>query len=97
MEDNEMLRRESELVDLFIEVIKQVSKTNPKIYPNRWLYGAEVKKKLNISESTLRRLRINNDIPYYKIRRTYYYPSYFFEKKLLENTKKRYGKDWDDE
>ncbi|UYW02278.1 helix-turn-helix domain-containing protein [Flavobacterium agricola] len=57
---------------------------------NQWLYGAEVKRILSISESTLKRMRDRNDIPFIKIGRTYYYPSMYFEHVLLQKIKNKF-------
>jgi len=64
---------------------------------NRWMFGSEVRDLLRISQSTLRRMRLANKIPYKKIGQTFYYPSIFFDEVLLNTVKKRYAKDWDEE
>jgi hypothetical protein len=98
METERMFNEMKKLTVLIENSTSKISKllaSNKK--PNQWLYGSEVKELLRISESTLRRMRLENRIPYKKIGRTYNYPSIFFEKVLLNKAKKRYGKEWDDE
>jgi hypothetical protein len=98
METERMFNEMKKLTVLIENSTSKISKllaSNKK--PNQWLYGSEVKELLRISESTLRRMRLENRIPYKKIGRTYNYPSIFFEKILLNKAKKRYGKEWDDE
>lgn len=67
-----------------------------KVRKNRWIYGAEVMKILKISASTLRRRRLNNEIPFKKIGGSYYYPSIFFEQVLLDMSKRDFGDKWKD-
>ncbi len=61
-----------------------ISKGEDTAYTNRWLTGADVKSILQISESTLGRMRKNREIPYTKIGKEYYYPSVFFDRILLQ-------------
>lgn len=98
METERMFNEMKKLTVLIENSTSKISKllaSNKK--PNQWLYGSEVKELLRISESTLRRMRLENRIPYKKIGRTYQYPSIFFDKVLLNKAKKRYGKEWDDQ
>ena len=98
METERMFNEMKKLTVLIENSTSKISKLlASKKKPNQWLYGSEVKELLRISESTLRRMRLENRIPYKKIGRTYNYPSIFFEKVLLNKAKKRYGKEWDDE
>lgn len=98
METERMFNEMKKLTVLIENSTSKISKLlASKKKPNQWLYGSEVKELLRISESTLRRMRLENRIPYKKIGRTYNYPSIFFEKILLNKAKKRYGKEWDDE
>ena len=46
---------------------------------NKWLFSADVKRMLSISDSTLKRMRKNKEIPCQKIGRTYFYPSAYFD------------------
>lgn len=64
---------------------------------NLWLFGSEVKDILRISESTLRRMRLDKRIPYKKIGRTYYYPSHYLGEILLYEILKRFRDDLDDD
>ena len=77
-----------------IEIAKLIGK-RPKA--NNWLFGCDVKRILNISESTLRRRRIKKVIPFTKIGKTYYYPSVFFEKILLQRVKSNFKEIFDEE
>lgn len=98
METERMFNEMKKLTVLIENSTSKISKLlASKKKPNQWLYGSEVKELLRISESTLRRMRLENRIPYKKIGRTYNYPSIFFDKILLNKAKKRYGKEWDDE
>jgi|SRR5690554_777569 len=64
---------------------------------NAWLFGSEVKNILRISESTLRRMRLDKRIPYKKIGRTYYYPSTYFDKVLLNQIRNKFRDNFDDQ
>ena|SRR5690554_1006998 len=64
---------------------------------NLWLFGSEVKEILRISESTLRRMRLDKSIPYAKIGRTYYYPSIYLKKTLLNQISNKFRDYLDDE
>lgn len=64
---------------------------------NKWLFGSDVKRKLSISESTLRRMRIRKEIPFTKIGRTYYYPSLFFDDILIRRIKNNFKNFFDEE
>lgn len=64
---------------------------------NQWLYSAEVMQRLQISESTLRRMRARNEIPHHKIGRTYRYPSVYIEQTLLNKVKYKYRDMFDEE
>ncbi len=50
------------------EEIRKVSSTNP-----TWMRSSQVRKMLNISDSTLQTLRINGTIPAYKLGTTWMY------------------------
>lgn len=80
-----------ENIDSKLEQLKATEVNN-----NRWLFGPEVMSILRISESTLRRRRLENKIPYKKFGGNYYYPSTFFDKVILDMAKKRYGDNWAD-
>lgn len=58
---------------------------------NRWIYGSEVMRILRISESTLRRRRLKNEIPFQKIGGSFHYPSIYFDKILLEMSMRKLG------
>ena len=64
---------------------------------NKWLYSTEVMDMLQISESTLRRMRKKGEIPCEKIGGTYRYPSIYLDKILLEKTMERFHKKFDEE
>ncbi len=64
--------------------------------PNLWLFGSEVKSILRISESTLRRMRLDKRIPFKKIGRTYYYPSIYFDNVLLNQTRNKFRDNFDE-
>src|SRR5690606_35526759 len=70
------------------ELKELVKKEEPS---SEYLYGADVKLKLKISESTLRRMRKRNEIPHSKIGRTYYYPASFFTKIIKNRFKNSYS------
>jgi len=98
MESEEVLNQMRKFAVLIEKATSKISEQlSSEKQTNKWLYGSEVKELLRISESTLRRMRLENRIPYKKIGRTYQYPSVFFDKVLLNKAKKRYGKEWDDE
>jgi hypothetical protein len=59
---------------------------------NRWLSGADVKIDLNISESTLGRLRKENEIPHTKIGKSYFYPSVYLDHVLIKRVLASYLK-----
>lgn len=63
---------------------------------NRWIYGSEVMSILRISASTLRRRRLKNNIPFKKIGGSFYYPSIFFDKILLDMSRKGSDDNWID-
>lgn len=48
-----------------------------------WFDNADAKMVLNISDSTLTRLRKNGKIPYTKVGNKYYYPRAYFEQTML--------------
>jgi len=48
-----------------------------------WLDSYEIKKKFNISDSTLYRLRKNKEIPYSRLGRKYIYPQAYFTISLM--------------
>lgn len=56
---------------------------------NRWIDSTEVLFMLKISDSTLKRMRKNKQIPCEKIGKSYYYPSIYFEKTLVEKSLKK--------
>lgn len=56
---------------------------------NRWIDSTEVLFMLKISDSTLKRMRKNKQIPCEKIGKSYYYPSIYFEKILVEKSLKK--------
>ncbi len=75
----------------------KISKLKPaEIAKNRWIFGTEVMKILRISASTLRRRRLNNEIPFKKIGGSIYYPSIFFDEVLLNMSKRDFGDKWKD-
>ena len=76
------------------EISKLIGK---KPQTNNWLFGSDVKRLLNISESTLRRMRLRKELPFTKIGRTYYYPSIFFEQVLLQRIKNKFKEMFDEE
>lgn len=81
MEQEKLLRQLNEFTVIMEEKATTISKLiGRNTSPDRLLVGAEVKRILKISDSTLRRMRNRNDIPFGKIGRSYYYPSNFFEK-----------------
>lgn len=48
------------------------------------LDSASVKQRLNISDSTLYRMRKNKDIPFRKVGKLYYYPKSYFTQEILQ-------------
>ena len=64
---------------------------------NKWIFSADVRQILSISDSTLKRMRKRNDVPYLKIGRTYYYPSIYFSETLLNKVKKAFITIFNDE
>jgi hypothetical protein len=81
MEREKLIKQLNEFTVIIEEKTAKISKLlGLKKDTNRWLTGADVKGILKISESTLRRMRNRNEIPYRKMGRTFYYPSAFFEK-----------------
>jgi hypothetical protein len=88
MEREKLLKQLNELTVIMVEKTAKISKLlGLKKDANRWLTGADVKSILKISESTLRRMRNRNEIPYRKMGKSYYYPSAFFEKTPPVRTK----------
>lgn len=53
-------------------MLKKMSMTSRSVEP-LWKKGKEVKQELKISDSTLQRMRISNEITYRKIGKTYFY------------------------
>lgn len=49
----------------------------------KWLDSYEVKRMFNISETTLYRLRKNNEIPFTRLGKKYLYPQALFSLNLL--------------
>lgn len=97
MKPKELIHHLKKFTTLMEENSPTLRKLQSSKQPNQWLYGADVKKILNISESTLKRMRLRNDIPYIKISRTYYYPSIFFTKVLLLKIKRRFTHIFEDQ
>ena len=60
-------------------VISMLNKTLKEV---ELLDSATVKQILNISDSTLYRMRKNKDIPFRKVGKLYYYPKSFFTKEI---------------
>lgn len=80
MEQENLIRQLNEFTKIMEEKASKISKLmGVKKNTNRWLTSAEVKSILKISESTLRRMRRRDEIPFRKIGRTYYYSSAFFD------------------
>ena len=65
-----------------IELEENVKKLQQPVQPEKWLDSHDVKKLLNISDSTLWRYRKENKIPYSKIGNKFLYPESFFTKSL---------------
>ena len=57
--------------ELFQEFDRKLSEG--KFFPNRWLRSNETRKHLNISESTIQRMRIKGLIKYKKLGGIYFY------------------------
>lgn len=74
MNINEIATKEdvNRIIDALDE-IKESLKTTPKEKPV--LRSTDVKKLLNISDSTLQRLRISGKLPFRKVNGTYFYNS----------------------
>lgn len=76
----------AELVVIQAELQEQAQNAPVK---NRWIDSTEVLFMLKISDSTLKRMRKNKQIPCEKIGKSYYYPSIYFEKILLDKSLKK--------
>lgn len=80
MDQEKLIQQLKELIRILEEKAAKIRKVlRVKKESDEWLTSAEVKSILKISESTLRRMRRRDEIPYRKIGRTYYYSSTFFE------------------
>ncbi len=64
------------------ELEKALSQLQEKVKDEKWLDAYEVKKLLNISDSTLWRYRKEEKIPYRIIGNKYFFPSSFFTKSV---------------
>ncbi len=60
--------------------------------PKKWLRSADVREMLNISDSTLQTMRINETIPAYKLGTTWFY-KYEEIIEALEKSKTKGGRD----
>lgn len=76
----------AELVVIQVKLQEQAQNAPVK---NRWIDSTEVLFMLKISDSTLKRMRKNKQIPCEKIGKSYYYPSIYFEKILVEKSLKK--------
>ncbi|MDD3773305.1 MAG: helix-turn-helix domain-containing protein [Weeksellaceae bacterium] len=77
-----------------LQISRQITLPKQKVH---WLHGSDVKRILNISDSTLWRMRKDNKIPYVKIGRTNFYPKVFFDKIAFKEAMKNYNGNWDKE
>lgn len=55
------------------EVLSQLQKLQPSVNNSEWLRSKDVRKMLNISDSTLQTMRINGTIPSYKLGTSWFY------------------------
>lgn len=77
------MRSEKEILQMRVsEMEETIKKLQQPIIPEKWLDGADVKMRFNISDSTLARHRKNNTIPYSKLGKKYIYPESFFTQSL---------------
>jgi len=69
-----------ELMNIIIEIFSEILSTLEKSKNNEVQYydSADVKRLLNISDSTLFRIRKSQKIPYVRIGRKIFYPKSFF-------------------
>ncbi|MDG4655092.1 helix-turn-helix domain-containing protein [Chryseobacterium arthrosphaerae] len=65
-----------DLLALFAEILNVLQKKEPDHFP--FYDSADVKRLLNISDSTLHRIRKSEKIPYVKIGNKIFYPKSFF-------------------
>jgi len=72
------------LEEEIVALRKQIDQLIQKETKETWLDSSAIKTKFNISESTLYRMRKNNQIPYTKFGRRCLYPSSFFDKSLVQ-------------
>ena len=66
-----------ELAALFVEILNALQKKEPEHFP--YYDSADIKRLLNISDSTLHRIRKSRKIPYVKIGNKIFYPKSFFK------------------
>jgi predicted DNA-binding transcriptional regulator AlpA len=88
-EYNIVLALEKIVAELEVILAKLQEQSQNAPTKNRWINGTEVLLMLRISDSTLKRMRKNKQIPCEKIGKSYYYPSIFFEKMLLDKSLKK--------
>jgi len=65
-----------ELLRVFSEILAQVKKSKQQESP--YYDSADIKRMLNISDSTLHRIRKSEKIPYFRIGRKIFYPKSVF-------------------
>ncbi|MFZ4928926.1 helix-turn-helix domain-containing protein [Chryseobacterium sp. Mn2064] len=65
-----------ELMALFVEILRALQNKEPEHFP--YYDSADVKRLLNISDSTLHRIRKSKKIPHVKIGNKIFYPKSFF-------------------
>lgn len=67
----------NELLALFVEILHTLQKKDSDDFP--YYDSADVKRLMNISDSTLHRIRKSEKIPYMKIGNKIFYPKSFFK------------------
>lgn len=79
------MKSKKEILQIRIyELEETVRKLQQPQVKEKWLDAFEVKKRFNISDSTLWRYRKNNKIPYTTLGNKVLYPESFFSKSLKE-------------
>ncbi|WP_312902969.1 helix-turn-helix domain-containing protein [Chryseobacterium taichungense] len=64
------------ILDIFSEILVHLQK--PATHESPYYDNADLKRMLNISDSTLLRIRRSKDIPYVRIGRKIFYPKWVF-------------------
>lgn len=76
------LRELQEHIRVYLALAEALAEEKPD--KNRWVISAQVRKILGISDSTLKRMREKEKLPFMKIGSKYYYPSTFFNPEDVE-------------